>query len=66
MRIRKDHLHLISVAYYAETTLGSKSGKPLHVQYVYKLIEGNEKHGKKIPFEYVKIGKVYWIVSAES
>ncbi|MEO5991158.1 MAG: hypothetical protein ABIP68_05940 [Ferruginibacter sp.] len=62
MRIRKDHLHLISVVLYAETTLGQRSGKPLNVQYVYKLIDKHEKDGKKIPFDFVKIGKVYWIV----
>lgn len=62
MRTKKDQLHLVSISYYAANTLGVKCKKPLSVKHVYKQIKAHQK-GTKIPFKYVKLGKVFWIIA---
>lgn len=58
---RKQSITLIPIVEYAENSINERTNKPFTVQGIYKQIKIHQK-GKKIPFRYVKLGKIYWIV----
>ena len=64
MANKPKEIKLIPIRIYAENTLSRDRKTPISVQYVYKQIKAHKK-GKKIPFQYIKIGKITWIVKAE-
>lgn len=52
---------LMPVRDYAKMRLNRK-GKPVRVQYIYKLISQHKNEGKIIDFSYREIDRTIWIV----